>query len=181
MVFRLNVNARQYGEHAPKTELKLHVQVPMKDINAVPVPTHLVQVEKAKHFASCAYPACSVRVRRVDSLHGASLHRREDTWLTPCAFFDRCQRWFIQCIFFFFLFFFFFSTRHLVLAHHLRVQLDNKSPPKLSFKFSCKSNMLNIGILVRQVYEPKLLIGRKNANRLLLLLSRFQYWRHRAR
>ena len=27
--------------------------------------------------------------------------RRKDTWLTQCAFFARCQRWFIECIFFF--------------------------------------------------------------------------------
>ena len=26
--------------------------------------------------------------------------RKERTWLTPCAFFARCQRWYIQCIFF---------------------------------------------------------------------------------
>ena len=40
--------------------------------------------------------------------------------------------------------------------------------------------MLEAGILFAQIYKPKRLIGRKNAHRLLLLPSRFQYWRHRA-
>ena len=40
--------------------------------------------------------------------------------------------------------------------------------------------MLELGIIIAQVYKPTLLVGRKNAQRPLLPQSRLQYWRHSA-